>query len=65
VLIGEHVHGSALGRWGHGGGRPEEQLVAALEGSGRCTVLMRRSLWWRRSVPVAKGNAQWGGSLDR
>jgi hypothetical protein len=39
------------------GGRPEEQLVVALEGSGWCTVLARRSLWWRRSASVAEGGA--------
>jgi hypothetical protein len=65
VLTGEPVHGSALGRWGLGSGRPEEQLVAAPEGSGSCTVLARRSLRWRRSASVAEGGARRGGGLDR
>jgi hypothetical protein len=34
VLSREEAHGGALERWGLGGGRPEEQLVAVLEGQG-------------------------------
>jgi hypothetical protein len=52
VLTGEPVHGDALGRWGLGGGRPEEQFVAALEGSGR-------------SASVVEGGTRRGGGLDR
>jgi hypothetical protein len=52
VLTREEAHGGALERWGLGGGRPEEQLVAVLEGSGRCTVLARRSLRWRRTTSI-------------
>jgi hypothetical protein len=65
VLTGEPVCGDVLGWWGLGGGRPEEQLVAAPEGLGRFTILARRSLRWRRSASVAEGGARWGGGLGK
>jgi hypothetical protein len=65
VLIGEPVYTGALVPWGFGSGRLEEQLVVAPEGSGRCTVLVLRSLRWWRSATVAEGGAQRGGSLGR
>jgi hypothetical protein len=47
MLTREVAHDSALRRWGLRGGRPE--------GLGRFTVLVRRSLQWRRGVSVAGG----------
>jgi hypothetical protein len=52
VLTREVAHGGALGRWGLGSGRLEEHLVAAPKGSGRCTILTRRSLRWWRSASM-------------